>query len=470
MTKQKPQKMDGYIRVSARSGREGAGYISPDTQREAIQRWADYRGIKIDAWEVDEDESGGSQDRPGLRRIMDRIEAGQSDGIACWKLNRFARNVAGAVADVEAIQAAGGCLAFTEEEIDPSGPFGSFILTVLLAVATLELDNIRESWKVAKSRAMARGAKIGPTPFGYQRSKDLEHRGELELNPTEAVIVQEAYRLASRGIPATLDYLQCEAPDREWTTSSVRRLLGRRAYLGESIYGKQTVKDAHPALVDRLAWERAQHPQTKRRASENFPLSGIVSCGTCGKPMVGSRGGNSQRTYRCSASRTGYKGERCPAGVNTLADPLEAIVLSAVRVWVAGREGYKPANNPVEEDTGKLLATLEQTETNLNEWAANEVAQRIPTYFDELTKRDESYKAARLEFQAAAKEPGVPTIDEEEFLAMIEGPSGEDFARAACAAFESITVARGHSPIERRVRMMTRDGDLVTAAPAGAML
>jgi len=33
--------MDGYIRVSRRMGREGPGYISPDVQRESIQRWSD---------------------------------------------------------------------------------------------------------------------------------------------------------------------------------------------------------------------------------------------------------------------------------------------------------------------------------------------------------------------------------------------------------------------------------------------
>jgi DNA invertase Pin-like site-specific DNA recombinase len=57
-------------------------------------------------------------------------------------------------------------LAFVEEDIDPTGPFGSFILTVLLAVATLERDNMVAGWTTTKARATERGAKIGPTPFG----------------------------------------------------------------------------------------------------------------------------------------------------------------------------------------------------------------------------------------------------------------------------------------------------------------
>ncbi|HEY5343505.1 MAG TPA: recombinase family protein, partial [Solirubrobacteraceae bacterium] len=168
----KPTRMDGYVRVSRRMGREGPGYISPEVQREAIQRWADYRGVTIPVWETDEDESGGTQARPGLQRILERIDRGETDGIVCWRLNRFARNVAGAIGDVQRIQTSGGHIAFVEEDVDPTGPFGSFILTVLLAVATLERDNIVSGWKTAKARAMERGAKIGPTPLGYVRQPD----------------------------------------------------------------------------------------------------------------------------------------------------------------------------------------------------------------------------------------------------------------------------------------------------------
>jgi site-specific DNA recombinase len=97
MPQQRPKTMDGYVRVSRRMGREGPGYISKDVQREAIERWADYRGITIATWHVDEDESGGTQDRPGIVAALKRVEAGESDGIACWRLNRFARNVSEAL-------------------------------------------------------------------------------------------------------------------------------------------------------------------------------------------------------------------------------------------------------------------------------------------------------------------------------------------------------------------------------------
>lgn len=101
MTQRQPRTMDGYIRASRVAGREGSAYISPDVQREAVQRWANYRGVTIANWEVDEDQSGGTQDRPGLRRILERIDAGLTDGLVVWRLSRFARNVGGALGDLE---------------------------------------------------------------------------------------------------------------------------------------------------------------------------------------------------------------------------------------------------------------------------------------------------------------------------------------------------------------------------------
>lgn len=136
----KPRLLDGYIQVSRVAGREGASYISPDHQREHIESWAKFQDVEIAHWEIDEDQSGGTQDRPGFRRIMARIQAHEIDGIVCWKLHRFARNVAGAICDVEAIQNVGAHLACVDDQIDPTGPFGNFVLTVMLAIGGGEVQ------------------------------------------------------------------------------------------------------------------------------------------------------------------------------------------------------------------------------------------------------------------------------------------------------------------------------------------
>src|SRR4051794_10467755 len=112
MPQAKTTTMDGYLRVSRRMGREGEGYISPKIQREAIQRWADYKGVRIADWHFDEDESGGTQDRPGLVAAIDRAVNGETDGIVAWKIDRFSRYTEGGLRDLHRLEEADARLAF----------------------------------------------------------------------------------------------------------------------------------------------------------------------------------------------------------------------------------------------------------------------------------------------------------------------------------------------------------------------
>lgn len=399
-----PQRFDGYIRVSRRMGRKGPGYISPTVQKEAIARWAEYRGVEIAAWHVDEDESGGTQDRPGLRAAIERIESGDTEGIACWRLNRFARNVAGAIEDVKRIQVLGGHLAFVEEDIDPTGPFGSFILTVLLAVATLERDNMVAGWQTAKRRAIERGAKISPTPYGYERQAD----GTLSPDATQAPHVVEAYRIAAaQDVSAACIYLEANAGGRTWTTTTVRRMLASRTYLGESRNGSVVNLKAHKPLVSRSLWEAAQREPRGRRASAAFPLSGIARCATCGGPMVGSRGGPMIRTYRCAATQSRHKGKRCKRAAFVNAEPLEEYVREQLRSLLAGLDVE------IGEETSGDLQAREQAvleaESELDAFAADLTLRRAlgHRYHAHLDTRVQAVEQAKREYQEFAREVQV---------------------------------------------------------------
>ena len=454
----KPERFDGYIRVSRRMGRKGPGYISPTVQREAIARWAAYRGVEIAAWHVDEDESGGTQDRPGLREAIRRIESGETEGIACWRLNRFARNVAGAIEDVERIQSLGGHLAFVEEDIDPTGPFGSFILTVLLAVATLERDNMVAGWQTAKRHAIERGAKISPTPYGYQRRDD----GTLEPHAEQAPHLVEAYRIAgAQDVSAACIYLVEEAPGRTWTTSTVRRMLASRTYLGESRNGLVVNAEAHEALVSRSEWEAAQREPRRRRAAATFPLSGLARCGTCGSPLVGSRGGPMIRTYRCAATQSRHKGERCLRAAFVNAEPLEDYVRERLRTLLS------QLDVEIGEETSDELRTLEQavldTESELDAFAADITLRRAlgDRYHSHLETRIRALEEAKSDYKDFAREVQV-----RERISAADLLNSEDpliLPELLGGILASIEVQPGRGNLAKRVRLIPVGDD----APPG---
>lgn len=66
-----------------------------------------------------------------------------------------------------------------------------------------------EAWEHAKTRALDRVARVGPTPFGYTRDDD----GLLVPHPKWARVVKRAVKLtADQKVDAALDYLRKQVP------------------------------------------------------------------------------------------------------------------------------------------------------------------------------------------------------------------------------------------------------------------
>lgn len=451
----KPAVMDGYIRVSRRLGREGPGYISPKVQREAIERWAEYKGVRIAQWHVDEDESGGTHDRPGLELAVERALSGTTSGIVSWKIDRFSRFTEHGLRDLRRLQARDARLAFVVEDIDTSGHIGKFVYTVMLAMSEYFLDSIKAGWKVAKARAVERGVHIGPTPFGYLRSKD----GTLRVDPERGQIVTDAFAAAARdGVPAAIALLEARAAERTWTGYTTRRLLANRTYLGEVRYGPNlATADAHPALVSRAVFEAAQHEATGvRRPRGDFPLSGIAACGTCGGKMVGARGGaDARRMYRCAT--------RCDRPAVVSADLLEGHVVGVLRT-AFDHPGFRVGGES--PDLAVAEQALLEAEAELDEFAGDMTARKLlgHRYHPALEKRAAAVTEAREGLRQAltASEQSQVVVPSE----LWESLEPAELAEVLRAGLKVVIVRRGRLPISERVQVVPQgfDGGLVPGA------
>jgi site-specific DNA recombinase len=448
--------LDGYIRVSRKLGRQGPGYISPDVQREAIERWAEYKGVQVAAWHVDEDESGGTQDRPALLAAVERSVSGETGGIVSWKIDRFSRYTEGGLRDLSRLEDAGARLVFVTEDIDTSGPMGKFVYTVMLAMGEYFLSSIKAGWVTTKTRAVARGVKIGPTPYGYERTKSAP----LSPHPEQAGVVSKAYALAAEsGLHAASDYLNANAPERVWALHRVRRFLANRTYLGETRYRELVKRDAHEPLVDRATWEAAQPtPATARKPSADYPLSGLAECGTCGAGMVGHRGGRNLRSYACSD-------KACTGRATTVADALESHVTEALLDALAGDEGFEVGTT----DTGELAhagVSLQDAERELADFATDTTARQLlgeERYHAALAERVATVGEAQASYRALAedsltKRHDVPTRD------AWDEQTPAEMAESLRAAFATVVVQKGRGAIADRVRLVPHDAARVAAA------
>jgi DNA invertase Pin-like site-specific DNA recombinase len=438
-------RLDGYLRVSRRLGREGPGYISPDVQREAIQRWAEYKGVEIAEWHFDEDESGGTHNRPGLEAAVERAVNGETGGIVSWKVDRFSRHTEGGLRDLRRLQDANARLAFVVEDIDTTGPMGKLVYTLMLAMSEYFLDNIKTGWRTAKTRAVERGVKIGPTPYGYQRRSD----SVLEPDPAAAPIVTEAFRrTAQEGFESGLRYITEHGDGHRWTTTTFRRFLRNGAYLGQSRYGELVKLDAHEPLVSRAIWAAAQpEPEARRRPRRTFPLSGLARCGSCDGPMAGSRGGKGQRVYKCT---------RCAAPAFTTAAPLEDLVRRTLADALRGRT-YVGSDDPAdaladaERELGEATRELDSllADADLRRIVgAERFRQLADTAVQGVEAKQGAYEAAarRSERQSIVNAAGV--------VADVELEDLGELLRGLLAA---VVVERGRGPIVGRVRIVPRD-------------
>lgn len=465
-------RLEGYLRVSRVNGRAGDSYISLPVQRESIAAYAAEIGGEIVEWHTDEDFSGGTTDRPAFENALARINRGDSDGIVVMKIDRFARSVADGTTIVRDLIDNGKTFASVHERIDPTTPEGKYMLTSFLAQGELFLDQIKASWKVAKSRAIGRGVAIGPTPFGYLRVKSPVLRanqispvdaaalmggevpvGKLIPDPDTGHLVTEAFRRSAGGqSPGEIAvWLEAEHPKdtkRGWIAMAVRRILAQRVYLGEVSYGEWTETDAHLPLTDPRTFASAQPdpPRRTRRSGSTRPFTGLLVCGNCRETMVVNTFGGAKGDtpiYRC--------GTGCGNGSVILADRVDRYLFEIAR---DGRrqavEGWGAS-----KATGDLEAidrAIIEAETELDVFVSNLTVRRALG-----ERRWEAGVALRAENVEQLRRQRAEHVESDRVLSF--GDSDHDLRRFAFATIDRVIVRRGRGPVADRCEIVFRDQD-----------
>ena len=284
-----PLRLGGYVRVS-RIGDRDERLLSPKLQRNRIDAWAKAGGHRVVDLREDLDVSGGRSDRENLLALVERIEAGELDGLIVATLDRFGRSLAHAIELIERIDKAGGRFVSVADGFDTRTEYGRLALHIMLSVADFELRRFKRQWRETVEHKIREGHHPGPVPlFGYERASS----GRLAPEPTTAPIVTELFNRYANG--ETLSALARDLNDRGVVTQRNRRVTRRflhkilvnPAYLGQARSGELVQPDAHPALIDATTFARCQ--MFKPRPGRTGPpaaLAGLVRCQGCRYAMA----------------------------------------------------------------------------------------------------------------------------------------------------------------------------------------
>lgn len=120
----------------------------------------------------DEDFSGKNTDRPGLRRMMDHIRAGESDMLIVYQLDRFTRSVRDFSELYQQLSDHHTDFVSVKETIDTSTPIGRAMMYIIVIFAQMERETTAAR-VTDNMRGLARKGwwTGGNPPIGYARTR-----------------------------------------------------------------------------------------------------------------------------------------------------------------------------------------------------------------------------------------------------------------------------------------------------------
>jgi DNA invertase Pin-like site-specific DNA recombinase len=133
----------------------------PEIQREHLKAFCEARGWTIVEEIVDHGFSGGSDNRPGFKRLMSLVRQREVDAVVVVKLDRLFRSLRHLVVTLEEFQALGILFVASRDAIDWSTPAGRFFGQVLGSLAELEKSILVERTLMGLEHARSRGKTLG---------------------------------------------------------------------------------------------------------------------------------------------------------------------------------------------------------------------------------------------------------------------------------------------------------------------
>ena len=369
-----------YTRKSSEEGLD-MEFNSLDAQRESCEAYI--ASQRAEGWVLVHDRyddggvSGGTLERPALRRLLADIEAGLVDVIVVYKIDRLSRALMDFAKLVEVFDRNGVTFVSVTQSFNTTTSMGRLTLNILLSFAQFEREvigeRIRDKFAASRKRGMWMG---GRPPLGYE-VKDRK----LVVNAAEAAIVTRVFEGFARLKSGTrlVEGLRAEGARTKRgnviTKGDVYKLLNNRVYVGDAVHKGTAYAGEHDAIIPTALWDEVHaildtSPRTRAnhsRAQTPALLKGLIfgPTGHAMSPTHTRRGG---REYRYYISQAVLKLGRdaCPVGRVPAAE-IERAVIDQVRAllrqpeiivgtWAAAQA---EADDVTEAEVREALARLD---------------------------------------------------------------------------------------------------------------
>jgi DNA invertase Pin-like site-specific DNA recombinase len=350
-----------YTRKSTEEGLE-MEFNSLDAQREACEAYV--LSQKAEGWVLVPDRyddggfSGGTLERPALKRLMVDIEARRVDIVVVYKIDRLSRSLMDFARLVEVFDRNTVTFVSVTQAFNTTTSMGRLTLNILLSFAQFEREltgeRIRDKFAASRKKGMWMG---GWEPLGY----DVRDR-KLIINAAEAAHIRFIFERFARlrSVTKLIPILAAESikakSGKPIEKGYLYRIISNPVYVGEARHKGTSYPGEHKAIIDRALWQRVQDilkVSPRKRAAHSRArtpalLKGLIF-GPSGSAMTPSHTRRSGKLYRYYIDMDVLKRGAASGPVSRIAagdveraviDQLRAILRAPeiiVRTWCAAR-------------------------------------------------------------------------------------------------------------------------------------
>ena len=343
-----------YTRKSTEYGLEQE-FNSLDSQREAGEAYV--KSQAHEGWRLlherydDGGVSGGTLERPALKRLLEEIEARRVDIVVVYKVDRLTRSLADFARLVDLFDRHGASFVSVTQAFNTTNSMGRLTLNVLLSFAQFEREvtgeRIRDKVVASRRKGLRTG---GPVALGYVVVDKKLVPDPVEVETVRLIFTRYLALGSLTALIAELDrggVVTKVSPRRDGSVrggvrfgkGGLAALLKNRCYVGEVVHKGRYYPADHepivdPALFDAVQVRLANGARREGRLNKVAPalLAGLLYDDR-GHRMTPTSAHKRGARYRYYISCVLAQGRKSEAGSRPRvpAHELEAKVLEAVR-------------------------------------------------------------------------------------------------------------------------------------------
>lgn len=345
-----------YTRKSSEEGLE-QDFNSLDAQREACEAYI--KSQQHEGWTLIEKQyndggfSGGTIERPALKKLLADIEAGKIDIVVVYKVDRLTRSLMDFSKIVERFDSHETSFVSITQHFNTTSSMGRLTLNILLSFAQFEREvtgeRIRDKMLASKKKGMWMN---GTAPLGY-----LNKDRTLEIDEEKAEKIQLIFDkyLEFESVHSLKNYLEehkiTTRSEKAFAKGHLYKILENKTYIGKIEHKGKIYEGLHEAIIDEDIFEKVQKILSQNRIKNSSSTDKKNPSLLAGKLfddknnyMSPSHSNTRNRKYRYYVSQALIQHRKQDAGTVSKipAGEIEKVVTQEIKDFVSNTSNIQP--------------------------------------------------------------------------------------------------------------------------------